>query len=85
MPPRYIEYRGKRFGELDVEAVLRRRPQVVLVDELAHTNTPGSKNPKRWQDVEELLDASDALRASSHFAEVREHLWSLLSQGGRPL
>ena len=55
--PRYIEYRGKRFGELDVEAVLHRQPQVVLVDELAHTNTPGSKNPKRWQDVEELLDA----------------------------
>jgi two-component system sensor histidine kinase KdpD len=56
VPPKYIEYRGKRFGELDVEAVLRRQPQVVLVDELAHTNTPGSKNPKRWQDVEELLD-----------------------------
>ena len=57
VPPRYIEYRGKKFPELDVEAVLRREPQVVLVDELAHTNTPGSKNPKRWQDVEELLDA----------------------------
>src|SRR5690242_5432052 len=57
VPPKYIEYRGKRFGELDVEAVLKRQPQVVLVDELAHTNTPGSKNPKRWQDVEELLDA----------------------------
>jgi two-component system sensor histidine kinase KdpD len=57
VPPKYIEYRGKRFGELDVEAVLRRQPHVVLIDELAHTNTPGSKNPKRWQDVEELLDA----------------------------
>ena len=57
VPPKYIEYRGKRFPELDVEGVLRRQPQVVLVDELAHTNTPGSKNPKRWQDVEELLDA----------------------------
>jgi two-component system sensor histidine kinase KdpD len=57
VPPRYIEYRGKKFPELDVEAVLRREPQVVLVDELAHTNTPGSRNPKRWQDVEELLDA----------------------------
>lgn len=55
--PRYIEYRGGRFPELDVPAVLARHPQVVLVDELAHTNTPGSKNPKRWQDVEELLDA----------------------------
>ena len=57
IPPRYIEYRGTRFAELDVPAVLARNPQVVLVDELAHTNTPGSKNPKRWQDVEELLDA----------------------------
>ncbi|WP_156688293.1 sensor histidine kinase [Mycobacterium sp. Marseille-P9652] len=57
VPPRYIEYRGKRFAELDVPAVLARHPQVVLVDELAHTNTPGSKNAKRWQDVEELLDA----------------------------
>lgn len=57
IPPRYVEYRGARFPELDVEAVLRRHPQVVLVDELAHTNTPGSKNPKRWQDVQEILDA----------------------------
>lgn len=57
VPPRYIDYRGGTFAELDVPAVLARRPQVVLVDELAHTNTPGSKNQKRWQDVEELLDA----------------------------
>lgn len=57
IPPRFIDYRGSRFAELDVPAVLARRPQVVLVDELAHTNTPGSKNPKRWMDVEELLDA----------------------------
>lgn len=57
IPPKFIEYRGSAFPELDVEAVLKRKPQVVLVDELAHTNTPGSKNPKRWQDVEELLGA----------------------------
>ena len=57
IPPRYIEYRGSSFPELDVPAVLARHPQVVLVDELAHTNTPGSANQKRWQDVEELLDA----------------------------
>src|SRR3954466_362757 len=57
VPPRYLEYRGKHLPELDVDAVLRRAPHVVLVDELAHTNTPGSTNPKRWQDVEELLDA----------------------------
>jgi two-component system, OmpR family, sensor histidine kinase KdpD len=57
IPPRYIDYRGTRFPEMDMPAVLARHPQVVLVDELAHTNTPGSKNQKRWQDVEELLDA----------------------------
>ena len=57
IPPRRVRYRGAEFPELDVPAVLARRPQVVLVDELAHTNTPGSRNPKRWQDVEELLDA----------------------------
>ncbi len=57
IPPRHIDYRGTRFGELDIDAVIKRRPQVVLVDELAHTNTPGSKNPKRWQDVDEILDA----------------------------
>ena len=57
IPPRYVDYRGASFPELDVPAVLARHPQVVLVDELAHTNTPGSKNAKRWQDVEELLDA----------------------------
>src|SRR3981081_1728715 len=57
IPPSYIEYRGGSFPELDVPAVLARHPQVVLVDELAHTHTPGAKKQKRWQDVEELLDA----------------------------
>ncbi|TLH68026.1 sensor histidine kinase KdpD [Mycolicibacterium cosmeticum] len=57
VPPRYVEYRGGRFPELDVDAVIARHPEVVLVDELAHTNTPGSRNTKRWQDIEELLDA----------------------------
>jgi two-component system, OmpR family, sensor histidine kinase KdpD len=57
VPPHYVEYRGTRFPELDVPAVLARHPHVVLVDELAHTNTPGSEHQKRWQDVEELLEA----------------------------
>ncbi|KOG07579.1 histidine kinase [Streptomyces viridochromogenes] len=52
-----LEYRGSAFTEMDVDAVLARRPQVALVDELAHTNIPGSRNAKRWQDVEELLAA----------------------------
>ncbi|GHI85965.1 sensor histidine kinase [Streptomyces xanthophaeus] len=54
---RGIEYRGSTFTEMDVDAILARRPAVALVDELAHTNVPGSRNAKRWQDVEELLQA----------------------------
>ena len=57
VPRRTIEYRGGTFEEMDVDAVLARRPAVVLVDELAHTNVPGSRHEKRWQDVEELLEA----------------------------
>ncbi|WP_328436799.1 sensor histidine kinase KdpD [Streptomyces sp. NBC_00444] len=52
-----LEYRGSTFTEMDVDAVLARRPQVALVDELPHTNIPGSRNAKRWQDVQELLAA----------------------------
>ncbi|MFD4024207.1 DUF4118 domain-containing protein [Streptomyces sp. NPDC058576] len=52
-----ISYRGTAFTEMDVDAVLERAPAVALVDELAHTNVPGSRNAKRWQDVEELLKA----------------------------
>ncbi|MFD9462315.1 ATP-binding protein [Streptomyces sp. NPDC060027] len=57
VPRRELEYRGGLFTEMDVDAVLRRAPAVALVDELAHTNVPGSRNDKRWQDVEELLAA----------------------------
>jgi two-component system sensor histidine kinase KdpD len=57
VPRRTIAYRGQDFEEMDIDAVLARRPEVALVDELAHTNVPGSRNEKRWQDVEELLDA----------------------------
>ncbi|UXY30866.1 sensor histidine kinase [Streptomyces sp. HUAS TT20] len=57
MPRKEIEYRDSVFTEMDVDAVLARRPQVALVDELAHTNIPGCRNTKRWQDVEELLAA----------------------------
>lgn len=57
IPRREIGYRGGVFTEMDVDAVLARAPAVALVDELAHTNVPGSRNTKRWQDVEELLKA----------------------------
>jgi two-component system sensor histidine kinase KdpD len=57
VPRQQVPYRGTTFTEMNVDAVLARRPQVALVDELAHTNVPGTRNTKRWQDVDELLDA----------------------------
>ncbi len=57
LPRQAVRYRDAEFAEMDLDAVLARRPQVVLVDELAHTNVPGCRHEKRWQDVEELLDA----------------------------
>ncbi|AUU84556.1 two-component system sensor histidine kinase KdpD [Leclercia sp. LSNIH1] len=56
-PPRRIHHRGRLVTEFDLDAALARRPALILMDELAHTNAPGSRHPKRWQDVEELLDA----------------------------
>ena len=57
IPRRVVEHRGVELTEMDLDAVLARRPEVALVDELAHTNAPGSRNEKRWQDVEALLGA----------------------------
>ncbi len=58
VPRKVVEYRGANFEEMDLDAVLARRPKVALVDELAHTNVPGSgRHAKRWEDVLELLDA----------------------------
>src|SRR5499426_271733 len=57
VPRARLPYRGSSFEEMDLDAVLARHPAVALVDELAHTNVPGSKHEKRWQDVDELLDA----------------------------
>jgi len=57
IPRRQLEHRGIALTEFDLDATLARHPQLVLVDELAHTNAPGSRHPKRWQDVAELLDA----------------------------
>ena len=58
LPRRQVEYRGTTIGELDLEAALQRKPQILVVDELAHTNTPGSRFEKRWQEVQALLEAS---------------------------
>jgi two-component system sensor histidine kinase KdpD len=57
LPRRSIEYRGQALHEMDLDAILARRPDIVIVDELAHTNAPGSRHPKRYSDVEELLEA----------------------------
>ncbi|MFI6458748.1 DUF4118 domain-containing protein [Streptosporangium amethystogenes] len=57
LPRRTLAYRGSHFTELDVDAVIERAPKVALIDELAHTNVPGSRNTKRWQEIEEILDA----------------------------
>ncbi len=57
VPRRRVEYRGVVVEEMDLDAVLARAPTVAVVDEIPHTNAPGSRHPKRWQDVEELLDA----------------------------
>ena len=57
IPPLKVDYRGAEFFEMNTEAILARCPDIVLIDELAHTNVPGSRFDKRWQDVEEVLDA----------------------------
>ena len=57
LPPRQVPYRDRVLSEFDLDEALRRQPDLLLVDELAHTNAPGARHPKRWQDVAELLDA----------------------------
>jgi two-component system sensor histidine kinase KdpD len=57
IPRRVVEYRGAKLEEMDVDAIIKRRPQVAVVDELAHTNVPGSRHEKRYEDVRELLNA----------------------------
>ena len=56
LPRKSIDYRGQVLEEFDLDAALRRRPGLILIDELAHTNAPGSRHAKRWEDVETLLD-----------------------------
>jgi two-component system, OmpR family, sensor histidine kinase KdpD len=75
IPRKKLPYRGSEWEEMDLEAVLARKPQIALVDELAHTNVPGSRHEKRWQDVEELLDAGiDVISAVNvqHLESVKD-------------
>src|SRR5438094_1025560 len=77
---RRIEYRGVVLEEMDLDAVLARRPSVALVDELAHTNAPGSRYPKRYQDVEELLRAGINVISTLNIQHL-ESLYDLGEQG----
>jgi two-component system sensor histidine kinase KdpD len=77
---RKIEYRDKTFDEMDAEAVLRRRPNIALVDELAHTNIPGSARPKRWEDVQLLLDAGIEVWTTmnvQHIESLNDQIWQI--------
>ncbi len=73
LPYRSVPYRGQMLQEFDVDAALARRPGLLLVDELAHTNAPGSRHAKRWEDVNELLDAGITVWATLNV----QHLESL--------
>jgi two-component system, OmpR family, sensor histidine kinase KdpD len=73
VPRRTLQYRGVPLEEMDLEAIFARKPDLVLVDELAHTNVPGSRHEKRWQDVEALLDAGISVIGSLNV----QHLESL--------
>jgi len=78
VPRTTIEYRGARFEEMDAEAILRRRPDVAIVDEFPHTNVPGSARPKRWEDVHVLLDAGiDVLTTMNvqHLESLNDQIW----------
>jgi two-component system sensor histidine kinase KdpD len=80
VPHRKIEYRGKTFEEMDTEAVLQRRPSIALVDELAHTNIPGSGRTKRWEDVQVLLDAGIEVWTTmnvQHIESLNDQVWQI--------
>ena len=80
VPHRKIEYRGKTFQELDTEAVLRRTPSIALVDELAHTNIPGSARANRWEDVEFLKDAGIEVWTTmnvQHIESLNDQIWQI--------
>jgi two-component system sensor histidine kinase KdpD len=70
VPRRKIDYKGTVFEEMDVDAILARRPQVALIDELAHTNIPGSKHRKRYEDVLEILDAKIDVLATVNIQHI---------------
>src|SRR5712671_550422 len=70
VPRREVDYKGHRLTEMDLDGILKRRPQLVLVDELAHTNAPGSRHPKRYLDVEEIIAAGIDVFATLNIQHV---------------
>src|SRR5712672_1531951 len=70
IPRQQVEYKGHLLAEMDLDAILKRRPQLVLVDELAHTNAPGSRHPKRYLDVEEIIAAGIDVYATLNIQHV---------------
>jgi len=80
VPRRKLEYRGTLFEDMDTDAIVGRRPEVCLVDELAHTNIPGSPRVKRWQDVHVLLDAGISVLTSlniQHLESLNDQIWQM--------
>lgn len=80
VPHRKIQYRNRTFGEMDTDAVLRRRPKIALVDELAHTNIPGSDRAKRWEDVQLLLEAGIEVWTTmnvQHIESLNDQIWQI--------
>lgn len=80
VPHRKIEYRGRTFQEMDTEAVLRRKPKIALVDELAHANIPGSERAKRWEDVQLLLEAGIEVWTTmnvQHIESLNDQIWQI--------
>jgi len=80
MPRHPIEYRGRQLMEFDLDAALARKPKLLLVDEYAHTNAPGSRHPKRWQDVEELLKAGIDVHTTlniQHLESLVDVVWKI--------
>ena len=78
IPRRHVEYKGAVFEEMDTDAVVRRRPSVAVVDEFPHTNVPGSRREKRWEDVRALLDAGiDVLTTMNvqHLESLNDQIW----------
>ena len=78
VPRQLVEYRGSQFEEMDTDAILRRHPEVAVVDEFPHTNVPGSSRQKRWEDVQALLDAGiDVLTTMNvqHVESLNDQIW----------